>query len=141
MLPRIYRSIPNVWDNFFSSDFMPDFLDLDGYKSVPAVNIVENGDEYVIEVAAPGLEKKDFKIDLENNVLTISSEKEDKMEEKNGKALRKEFRYSSFSRTFTLPDTVESDNIKAKHKDGILSVSIPKRETAKIKPSRQIAIG
>jgi len=140
MLPKIYRSFPSVWDSFFSNDFMPDLFDLDGYKSVPAVNIAENDDEYVIEVAAPGLEKKDFKINLENKVLTISSEKEDKIEDKNGKSIRKEFRYSSFSRTFTLPETVDNDKIRAKHKDGILSVSIPKMETAKVKPARQIAI-
>jgi len=140
MLPRIYRSLPSVWDNFFSNDLMPDLFDLDNLKSVPAVNIVEHDDEYVIEVAAPGLEKKDFKIDLENNVLTISSEKEDKMEEKSGKDIRKEFRYSSFCRTFTLPETIDNDKIRAKHKDGILSVSIPKKETAKVKPARQIAI-
>jgi HSP20 family protein len=140
MLPRIYRSLPSVWDNFFSNDLMPDLFDFDGLKSVPAVNIVEHDDEYVIEVAAPGLEKKDFKIDLENNVLTISSEKEDKTEEKSGKDIRKEFRYSSFCRTFTLPETIDNDKIRAKHKDGILSVSIPKKETARIKPARQIAI-
>ncbi len=140
MLPRIYRSFPSVWDNLFSNDLMPDLFEFDSYKSVPAVNIAENNDEYVIEVAAPGLEKKDFKIDLENNVLTISSEKEDKMEDKNGKSLRKEFRYKSFNRAFTLPETVDSDKIRANHKDGILSVSVPKKETAKVKPARQIAI-
>ena len=140
MLPRINRSLPSVWDNFFSNDFMPDFFDFEGYKSVPAVNIVENDDEYVIEVAAPGLEKKDFRINLENNVLTISSEKEDKTEEKNGKSIRKEFRYSSFCRTFTIPETIDSEKIRAKHKDGILFVAIPKKEAARIKPSRQIAI-
>jgi HSP20 family protein len=140
MLPRIYRSLPSVWDNFFSNNFMPDFFDSESYKNVPAVNILENDDEYVIEVAAPGLEKKDFKIDLENNILTVSSEKEDKSEDKNDKTIRKEFRYSSFSRTFTLPETIDSDKIRAKHKDGVLAVSIPKRETARIKPPRQIAI-
>jgi HSP20 family protein len=140
MLPRIYRSFPGEWDTFFSSDLLHDFFNHDGYKNVPAVNIVENDDEFVIEVAAPGLEKKDFKIDLENNTLTISSEKEDKTEEKNERSIRKEFRYSSFCRTFTLPETVENDKIKAKHKDGILSVSIPKKEIAKIKPAHQIAI-
>lgn len=139
MLPRIYRSFPN-WENFFGRDFLPEFFSDDNYKSVPAVNIVENNDEYVIEVAAPGLDKKDFKIDLENNQLTISSEKEDRMEDKNEKTIRKEFRYSTFCRTFTLPETVENDKIKAKHKDGILFVTIPKKEVAKIKPARQIEI-
>ena len=140
MLPRIYRSFPRDWENFLGRDFLPDFFDNDSYKSVPAVNIAEGDDEFVIEVAAPGLERKDFKIDLENNHLTISSEKEDKSEDKNEKTIRKEFRYSTFCRTFTLPETVENDKIRAKHKDGILFVTIPKKEIAKIKPARQIEI-
>jgi len=140
MLPRIYRSFPTDWENFFGKDLMPDLFDSDNYKSLPAVNIVEGNDDFIIEVAAPGLDKKDFKIDLENNQLTISSEKEDRTEEKNERMIRKEFRYSSFSRSFTLPETVENDKIKAKHKDGILYVSIPKKEVAKIKPARQIEI-
>jgi len=140
MLPGIYRSFPTNWENFFGKDFLPDLFDSDNYKSIPAVNIVEGEDEFVIEVAAPGLDKKDFKIDLENNQLTISSEKEDKSEDKKGRMIRKEFRYSSFCRSFTLPETVENDKIKAIHKDGILFVSIPKKEVAKVKPARQIEI-
>ena len=140
MLPGIYRSFPADWENFLGKDFLPDFFDNDNYKRIPAVNIVEGEDEYVIEVAAPGLEKKDFKIDLENNHLTISSEKEGRTEDENGKTIRKEFHYSSFCRTFTLPETVENDKIKAKHKDGILMVTIPKKEFAKVKPAHQIEI-
>lgn len=140
MLPRIYRSFPADWESFFGKDLMPDLFDNDSYKSIPAINIVEGNDEFVIEVAAPGLDKKDFKIDIENNQMTISSEKEDKSEEKNERMIRNEFRYSSFSRSFTLPETVENDKIKAKHKDGILYVTIPKKEVAKVKPARQIEI-
>jgi HSP20 family protein len=140
MLPRIYRSFPTSWESFFGKDLLPDLFDSDNYRSVPAVNIVEGDDDFVIEIAAPGLDKKDFEIDLENNQLTISSEKEDKSEEKNGRMIRKEFLYSSFSRSFTLPETVENDKIKAKHKDGILYVTIPKKEVAKVKPARQIEI-
>jgi HSP20 family protein len=140
MLPRIYRSFPTNWENFFGKDLLPDLFESDNYRSVPAVNIVENDDEFVIEVAVPGLDKQDFKIDLENNQLTISSEREDKSEDKNERMIRKEFRYSSFSRSFTLPETVENDKIKAKQKDGILYVTIPKKEVAKIKPARQIEI-
>lgn len=140
MLPRIYSSFPTRWENFFGKDLLPDLFDTDHLRSVPAVNIVEGNDEFVIEVAAPGLDKKDFKIDIENNQLTISSEKEDKSEDKDERMIRKEFRYSTFCRSFTLPETVENDKIKAKHKDGILYVTIPKKEVAKIKPARQIEI-
>jgi HSP20 family protein len=140
MLPRIYRSFPSNWESFFGRDLLPDLFDNDDYRSTPAVNIIEGDNDFIIEVAAPGLDKKDFKIDLENNQLTISSEKEDKREDKNERSIRKEFRYSSFCRTFTLPETVENDKIKAKHKDGILYVTIPKKEIAKIKPARQIEI-
>jgi HSP20 family protein len=140
MLPRIYRSFPGNWDTFFGRDFLPEIFSDDNYKSVPAVNIVEGDNEFVIEVAAPGLEKKDFKIDLENNLLKISSRKENMVEDKNEKSIHKEFRYSSFCRSFTLPETVENDKIKAQHKDGILFVTIPKKEIAKIKPARQIEI-
>lgn len=140
MLPRIYRSFPTDWENFFRKDLMPDLFDTDNYKSVPAVNIVEGNDEFTIEVAAPGLDKKDFKIDLENNQLTISSEKEIKSEEKDERLIRNEFRYTSFSRSFTLPETVENDKIKARYKDGILHVAVPKKEIAKVRPARQIEI-
>jgi HSP20 family protein len=140
MLPRIYRSFPTDWESFFGKDLLPDLFASDTFKSIPAVNIVEGNDEFVIELAVPGLDKKDFKIDLENNQLTISSEKEDKSENTNERMVRKEFRYSSFSRSFTLPETVENDKIKAKHKDGILYVTIPKKEVAKVKPARNIEI-
>ena len=140
MLPRIYRSYPRIWDDFFTKDYMPEFFENGSFKNTPAVNIVEGNDEFTIEVAAPGLDKKDFNISLENNQLTISSEKEDKTEDKNEKVVRREFRYNSFCRFFTLPETVESDKIIAKHSEGILYVTIPKRESAKIKPSRKIQI-
>ncbi len=140
MLPRIYRSFPRMWDDLFTKDFIPELFENGSFKSVPAVNIVEGNDEFIIEVAAPGLNKKDFNISLDNNQLTISSEKEDKIEDQNEKTVRREFRYDSFCRTFTLPETVESDKIRAKHNDGILYVTIPKKEVAKIKPARQIQI-
>jgi len=140
MLPRIYTSFPRIWDDMFTKEFMPEFYKNGSFRSLPAVNIIENNDEYIIEVATPGLTRKDFNISLENNSLTISSEKEDKIEDQHEKVVRREFQYNSFCRSFTLPETVESDKIKARHSDGILYVTIPKKETAKIKPSRQIQI-
>ena len=144
MLPALRRglSMPNLLDDFFGRDLMSNVFDDHTGVSVPAVNVIENNDEFRIEVAAPGLDKKDFKIDLENNVLTISSEKEMKDEEtdKNGKFMRREFSYSSFKRSFTMPQSVEADKINAKHKDGVLYISIPKKEEAKQKPPKQISI-
>lgn len=140
MLPMLRTNWPSLVDEFFGSDLLNNVFE--GYTGVnaPAVNIVEGKEDFRIEVAAPGLDKKDFKINLENNVLTISSEKENKKEEKEGKYMRREFSYSTFKRSFSLPETVESEKISANHKDGILFISIPKREEAKVKPARQIAI-
>ena len=140
MLPRIYRSVPGSWDSLFGKEFMPDFYSNGSFKSVPAVNIMEDDNGFSIEVAAPGLGKKDFNINLENDVLTISSERENQVEENEGTTRRREFSYNSFKRSFTLPDTIDTEKIKASHKDGILYVALPKREEAKVQPARQIAI-
>lgn len=107
---------------------------------VPAVNIRESEDNFVLDVAAPGMKKEDFKINLDNNVLTISSEQKNENEEKNEKYTRKEFFYNAFSRSFTLPKTIDLDKIRADYKDGVLSVSLPKREDAKVAVNREIAI-
>lgn len=107
---------------------------------VPAVNIRESEDNFVLDVAAPGLKKEDFKINLDNDVLTISSEQKNENEEKNEKYTRKEFFYNAFSRSFTLPKTIDLDKIRADYKDGVLSISLPKREDAKVAVNREIAI-
>jgi len=131
--------LPDIIDEFFGRNLISDF-DFMGGVSIPAINVVEGKDDFSIEVAVPGLNKKDFKIDVHNNVLTISSEKEHKNEEKNGKYMRKEFSYAAFKRCFSLPDTVAADKVKASHKDGILNIVIPKKEEAKKKEPKQIAI-
>ncbi len=142
MLPALRNrlNMPGIMDDFFGRDLMENFLSERTGVNVPAVNLAENNDEYRIEVAAPGLDKKDFKIDLDNDVLTISSEKEIKDEEKDEKFMRCEFNYTKFSRSFTLPESANADKIKATHKDGILYVHIPKKEEAKQKPPKQIDI-
>lgn len=140
MLPMTRNNWPSLVDEFFGKDLLGNMFD--GYTGVnmPAVNIAEGKEDFRIDVAAPGLEKKDFKIDLDHNVLTISSEKKDEKEEKLEKYMRREFSYSSFKRSFTLPDTAQLDKISANHKDGILQITIPKKEEAKVKPPRQIAV-
>jgi HSP20 family protein len=142
MMPMMRRrsTLPSIVDEFFGDDLWNRFFDDTESVTVPSVNIKEGKDEYAIEVAAPGFDKKDFRIDLNNNVLEISSEKEVKEENKDEKVMRREFRYSSFKRTFTLPDTVDTEKIKASYKDGILSISVPKKDEAKVKPTKQIAI-
>ena len=109
--------------------------------SLPAVNVKETDDEFNIEVAAPGMTKKDFNIHFHNNVLTISSEKEDEKKEENGKYSRREFSYQSFQRSFTVAEnTVDSDKITAKYTDGILTITLPKREEVRPKPLKEIKI-
>jgi len=133
-------AFPGMVDEFFGKDFLSNFFDTQTGISMPSVNIVEGKDDFRIEVAAPGLEKKDFKINLENNVLTISSEKEVKNEQTDDKYMRREFSYSSFQRSFALPNTVDAEKINANYKDGVLYLVIPKKEEAKEKPARTIKI-
>ena len=140
MLVKMNRMFPSFSDDFRGRDYYPSRYNHYGFKSVPAVNIAEGDNEFTIEVAAPGFDKKDFKIDLENDRLTISSAWESDDKDKNERYTRKEFNYNEFSRTFTLPDTVDNEKITAKHSEGILFVNIPKKEEAWVKPAREIAI-
>lgn len=140
MLVKMNRMFPGFNDDFWGRDYYPTRYNTNGYKSVPAVNIAEGDNEFTIEVAAPGFDKKDFKIDLDNDRMTIASVKEAKNSENTERYTRREFNYNEFSRTFTLPETVDSEKITAKHSDGILFVNIPKKEEAWVKPAREIAI-
>lgn len=141
MLPILRNSfLPSFVDEFFGKDIFKDVFDFKTQTNIPAVNITEGKDNFTIEVAAPGLTKEDFKINIENNLLTISSEKKNEKEEKEKNYVRREFSYSCFKRSFVLPDSVNSDAIKASHKDGILTVELPKKEEAKEKPAREIQI-
>jgi HSP20 family protein len=108
--------------------------------TVPAANIIEADDHFNIELAAPGKKKSDFKIELDEGVLTISSEIETKSTEKEGSFTRKEFGYSAFKRSFNIPDTVVADKISANYKEGILTVSLPKKEEALPHPKKLISI-
>lgn len=128
-------------------DFLENFFDDRGQVagrqniSMPAVNVLERDDEFIIDVAAPGFEKNDFNINIDNNVLTISSEKQFEDEKKEGETIsRREFSYGAFQRSFDLPVTVEADKIKAKYDNGVLKINIPKKEEAKAKAPRRIDI-
>lgn len=134
-------SFPTLLDDFFKpwSEWFNGGLGRE--LTVPAVNITENKDDYRISVAAPGLKKNDFNIDVDGNMLTISSEKEESKQEKDEKYTRKEYSYSSFSRSFSLPEEVNQEKIEATYEDGILKVMLPKKEEArKLAVSKHIAI-
>lgn len=135
------NGFPIIFEDFFKPDF---FGGTEVLKSkMPAVNIKESETEYAVELAAPGLKKEDFNIALDNNILTISSEQktENKIEEENGKYTRKEFSFNAFTRSFTLPETINEDQIKASYENGILIVQLPKKEEALPKAKRMIEIG
>lgn len=133
-----FPSFSNFFDDFFSRDVYNGNL---RGANLPAVNISEDEDTFEVEVAAPGLKKEDFNINLENNLLTISGEHKDEKEEKEGKKIsRREFNYTSFTRSFNLPDTVEGEKIEAKYEDGVLRLTLPKKEEAKKQPPKQIKI-
>ena len=130
------------WGNFMSSDFLntDDFFN-DRFwlnkMEEPALNIKENDDEFEIELAAPGFDKKDFEVTVDNGYLNISAKKSDSKEEKDENYTRKEFSYNSFQRSLQLPDTVIDDRVKAKYKNGILKFSLVKKEeTKKLKPTK-----
>ncbi len=135
-------AFPSLFSEFFDRDLFDMANTGFNDSTMPAVNIKEGKDDFEVEVAAPGMKKDDFKIELDNNLLVISSEKEEKNEEKeSGEFTRREFSYQSFRRSFTLPKTIEDKKIKASYKDGVLSIRLPKKEEAKEKPRRMIEIG
>lgn len=140
-----FSSLPSLLNDFFTEDWFDSSMAnwRSAGATLPAVNVRETNDSFLIEVAAPGMKRDDFKVELDNSVLTISSEIEANREEKdnNGKFTRREFSYQSFQRSFTLPENkVEGGKISAKYTDGILHVMVPKREEAKVKPARQITV-
>ena len=139
-----FSAIPALVDDFLGRELFN--WDNSNFPStqttVPAVNIKETEDSFGVEVAAPGLEKKDFKIQLENNLLTISSQKESHEENQHEGYSRREFSYQSFQRSFVLPkDVVNDEGIVARYENGLLQLVIPKKEEAKQKGPRLIEIG
>ena len=108
--------------------------------TIPAVNISENKERFDVTIAAPGMKKDDFNIDVDGNTLTISAETREEKEEKENRYTRKEYSYSSFSRSFSLPDGVNKDKIDASYDNGILKLSLPKTEEAKKAASKHISV-
>lgn len=136
-LPSFSSWVDNLIEGGMGTGFLSNF---NTGMTLPAVNIKESADEFFLEIAVPGMKKSDFNIDVDNKVLSISSETREEQEHKEENYTRREFGYSSFKRTFTLPDTIESDKISAQYKEGILTVHLPKKEEAKDKPAKRITI-
>ncbi|GAB3662654.1 Hsp20/alpha crystallin family protein [Echinicola sediminis] len=140
--PDLFPTVSNVFDDFFNRDiFNWHNENFSKRGTLPDVNVRETNDSFMLEVAAPGMEKKDFKVELENNMLIVSAEQTDQEEKTTDDYVRKEFNYHSFRRSFSLPqDMVIGDKIEAKYDNGILYISIPKSERAKVKPARRIHV-
>jgi len=136
-----------AWSNFFNDFFNHDLFDwslrhiTSPNSTLPSMNVKETPEAFEIEMAAPGMEKDDFKIELDNGCLTISSEKkQENTTEEKGKYTRREFSYQSFSRTLELPTSADNEKISAKYDKGILKVTISKKEEEKPKPVKTIEI-
>lgn len=131
-------------DDFFDNrrwvrDMLPDRF-WNGKRTEPALNIKETDDHFEIELAAPGFQKKDFEVTIEDGCLNIAAEKTTSEEEKEDDFTRREFSYNAFERSLQLPDTVKEEEIKASYKDGILSFNLAKKEEAKKLPPKKVQI-
>lgn len=136
MFPAVFDDFFRPWNEWFEGNEA-----WSRFSNTPAVNITEEEDVYKVSLAVPGMKKDDFEIDVEGNMLTISCEKEESKEEKEKKFTRKEYNYSSFSRSFTLPEAVNREKIEAKYENGILHMELPKKdEVKKLTASKHIAV-
>ena len=146
---RSRLTFPSIVNDFFESGRMfPSLLDMDGdlldfytpSSRVPGVNIVENDKDFMIEMAAPGFQKNDFKVEIEGDMLNITAEKEEQEEEEDRNYKRKEFSYNAFSRSFTLPENSITDKLDAKYENGILKIILPKKEVTVSKAAKEIKV-
>lgn len=135
-MPAFFEDFFKPWNEWFDNGGSA----WNHVSSIPPVNITENKEDYLVSLAVPGMKKDDFKIDVDGNMMTISSEKGETKEEKDKRFTRKEYNYSSFSRSFTLPDEINKEKIEAKYEDGVLKLILPKKEEAKKSSAKQIAV-
>jgi HSP20 family protein len=129
LFEEFFKNIPS---RFFNDEFS-------GLNSSVPVNVKETDSAYLLEVVAPGMEKADFKVNVENNLLTVSAEKKAESKNEHERQVRKEFSYKSFARTFTLDESIDAEKIQGKYEKGILHIELPKKEQAKILP-KEISI-
>lgn len=144
------RMLPTAVDEFFNLnpffgssliDFNGGFFDEQDFPLVPQANVIENGKDYQIEVAVPGLERKDFKVEIKDDVLMVSAEKKEESTKEDKNYRTKEFSYNSFFRSFMLPKNLMGDKIDAKYENGVLKIRLPKKEIMPSKPAKQIKVG
>lgn len=140
-MKRKNLDFPAFFDELFQTDWFGGTSNFQGiHTTVPAVNIKETDNDFMVEVAAPGKAKEDFNISLDHDLLTISSGANNEENTTNEKYTRKEFSYTSFKRSFKLPQTINKEQINATYEQGILKIGLPKREEDKVKPKRMIDI-
>jgi|ERR1041385_2413061 HSP20 family protein len=134
--------IPSVFSDFFDTDrfFSPRWFEREFAETLPAVNIKESGKLFNIEFAAPGFGKNDFKINVEDDVLTISAEKQEEKKDEGERYTKKEFNYASFSRSFTLPQNANGEKVDSKYENGILKLTLPKKEETKVSSRKEIKV-
>lgn len=137
------KPLPNLWNDLFNEPFFSSLpvLSTGTVSVIPDANVIENPENFQIELAAPGLERKDFTVETRNGVLNVSAEKEEEKKEEGKNFRRREFSFSSFSRSFALPDTVLADKIDAKYENGVLRLTLPKKEVKATEPVKQIKVG
>lgn len=138
-------SVPSLFQDFFNEGFFdtPPFFSFENQTGsfIPNVNVIENKDNFEIELAAPGLESKDFKAEINNGVLNISAEKEQEFKEEIKNFRKREFCFTSFSRSFVLPENIATDKIDATYKNGVLRIMLPKKNSSVKTPVKKIKIG
>ncbi len=132
--------VPSIFSDFFGDYLNNDVMLRNVRPAVPACNIHESEKNFAIELAVPGMQKSDFHIEVENGVLTISAEKKEEKSDEKVNYTRKEFSYASFKRSFTLPETVNAENISASYENGVLALSLPKKEESKSKAAREVKV-
>jgi HSP20 family protein len=139
---NLFPALPSLIEDFFNRNWMDTASGQRlGGSTLPAVNIYETNDQFKIEVAAPGMKRENFNIELDNYILRISAELKEEGKEQTDQFTRREFYYGSFERSFALPENkIDGEHVEAKYNDGILHITVPKREEAKVKPARQISI-
>lgn len=137
--PILPKSVSSLFDDMFNRS-LGDFVGGDFFISQPSVNVVETQEDFRIEVAAPGLEKEDFTVNVDKGFLNISAKKEQKEEVKEGNYMRREFNFSSFTRSFELPASITADDVGAHYENGILIITLPKKEEAKAELAKVIEI-
>ena len=127
------KSFNNFMDDFFATvpSILRDDFVTPSFRSFTPVNIKETENDYVLEVVAPGFQKEDFRINLDKNTLTVSAETKEEIENKNEKFVRKEFKQQSFSRSFTIDEKIDAENISAKYVNGVLTLNLAKKQEVK----------